>query len=184
MTTISESNEHAFVPHSISLRASVAELGEAIASHSSRNGGVLMVTDLPPLPLSALQALFTLLHQKPELGQRLNAAYANNLVYKDSFCAGNGGPAVDMKRVLDLSPERLAQILEQIPSLADELGEPLQTMLSFWKSCTEAAGAKLSQALAHAIGSPDVLLDAHYNFRMVDYYERCGVGGTPLRRAP
>ena len=54
--------------------------------------------------------LLEMIHDRPELMNRLNAAYTKNLVFKDSFGVGQGGAGVDQKRVLDLSPQRLALI--------------------------------------------------------------------------
>ena len=57
-----------------------------------------------------------------------------SFVLTDSFKAGNGGPGVDMKRVLDASPERLAMIMSKDEHVVD--GAPGVALTSgFWKAC-------------------------------------------------
>jgi isopenicillin N synthase-like dioxygenase len=114
----------------------------------------------------------TAIHESKDIGNRLNAAYTNNLVYKDSFGTGNGGNTVDMKRVLDLSPERIDAIKTADPTIGQEIGEELDTALDFWQNCAQHVTPKLIEALVSAIGSPDVATDAHCNYRCVDYYSR------------
>ena len=44
--------------------------------------------------------------------------------------------------------------------------------MQFWNKCTSAVAPKIIDALGLASGSLDVASDAHFNFRMVDYYSR------------
>ena len=93
----------------ISFNAPIEDISNII-QECGQEAGAMTVTDLPCAPFADIQSVFSKLTDNPDLGQRLNAAYTNNLVYKDSFAMGNGTPDTDMKRVLDLSPERIAQI--------------------------------------------------------------------------
>lgn len=86
---------------SVSFSCDTKKLADAF---SCADAGVLYVTDLPHVPLEDIRALFDGLHSSGH-GEALNAAYTKNKVYKDSFAEGQGGPDVDAKRVLDLSPE-------------------------------------------------------------------------------
>ena len=147
--------------------------------------GILTVTNLPcDAPFECIGKVFDTLKESTDIGQILNAAYTRNLVYKDSFAASNGGLNVDMKRVLDLSPERMAVIAagadEKLTDLLAEDGIAHQfgVTLSFWETCTSVLAPKMLLALSKASGSDRVLEDAHFNYRMVDYYER------PVNQAP
>lgn len=106
-----------------------------------------------------------------DITERLNKAYTKNLVYKDAFADGKGGPTVDMKRVLDLSPERLEEIHRNDPELSIHEGA-LGKTLTYWENLRTDICPKIVSAVADAIGSPDVKADAAFNYRMVDYYER------------
>lgn len=86
-----------------------------------------------------------------------------------------------MKRVLDLSPERLAKIESVDPEVvklarAGSLGDTLE----FWETLTEDLVPQLVNAVVTATGSPDVSSDAATNYRMVDYYAR-PASSTPPR---
>jgi isopenicillin N synthase-like dioxygenase len=72
--------------------------------------------------------------------------------------------------VLDLSPERLAAILDAEPELAPELGEILASPLTWWHRLDAEVKPRLLEGLAQAIGDDAVLADAASNWRMVDYY--------------
>ena len=170
---------------SISLtQSSVTEIASAM---EAAREGVLYVTDLPAAPLgTAVPALLDHLAANNDdsdsddngnnLGRRLNRAYANNLVYKDSWKAGQGGPTVDRKRVLDLSPERLEAIRQADPALLncdggdDDQPPALAATLAFWETLRRSSD-KLSRSLAVAVGSDELLRDVHFNYRMVDYYK-------------
>ncbi|KAJ3183726.1 hypothetical protein HDU85_002155 [Gaertneriomyces sp. JEL0708] len=143
-----------------------------LAVHIQQSPGVLRITGLPTVPFKDLQALFDVLNEVPELGQRANQAYTKNQVYKDSFGQGNGGPNVDHKRLLDLSPERLEAILLHDPELAILLIRDHALILQFWESLANEAAAKVVDALALAIGTDSIKEDCHFNYRMVDYQSR------------
>ena len=98
-----------FVPIGVSFDSSVEDISAII--ESTGPVGIFTVKDLPcDAPFDCIGKVFDTLQQSIGIGKILNAAYTRNLVYKDSFAAGNGGTDVDMKRVLDLSPERMAII--------------------------------------------------------------------------
>lgn len=159
---------------SVSVIAPAAELAQSVekASH-----GILLLTDLPEAPF---QTIRDLLKQSASYADRLNKAYPKNLVYKDSYASGKGGPTVDRKRVLDLSPERLAEIQAVEPELVQREGA-LAKALGFWESLQDTATRAVLPALAQATGGDEILQDVAFNYRMVDYYEdklsvapRCG----------
>lgn len=58
------------------------------------------------------------------------------------------------------------------PSLIEAAGAPLTSALAFWDNLRTSVAPKLLHALAASSGSNDVLIDAHFNYRMVDYYSR------------
>lgn len=166
-----------FVPEMVSFNSSIDEISSTIQSTGST--GILTVKDLPcDAPLESIGKIFDVLRNSAGIGEMLNAAYTRNLVYKDSFASGSGRPTVDMKRVLDLSPERMAVIAagadEKLTDLLahDGIAAPFDTTLSFWQTCTSVLAPKMLQALAKASGSEGVLDDVYFNYRMVDYYER------------
>ena len=159
----------------VSLSAPVSKVAAAI--ESARNG-VLVITDLPQAPIFSIKEVFDELKASKEIGDRLNKAYTKNLVYKDSFAAGQGGAHVDQKRVLDLSPERLEQIKQAEPTLASMTLDELTTTLAFWEDCASKVMPKILEATSLAIGC-DVGADAHCNFRMVDYYPRAELASPP-----
>jgi len=161
-------------PH-VSFAAPTSELANSIGA---ANHGVLVLTDLPAAPIESIKEVFNELKASKEIGNRLNKAYTKNLVYKDSFSEGQGGAYVDQKRVLDLSPERLAQIAHTEPSLAEIAQTELTTTMTFWQGCASVVMPKLLEATSAAVGS-DVAADAHCNFRMVDYYERSELAAPP-----
>jgi hypothetical protein len=167
---------------SISYLDTAENLATAIAGRSHH--GIFQLTDLPvTAPFTDLAATMDLLHANPDVTARLNRAYQKNLVYKDSFGNHKGGPNVDVKRVLDLSPERLHAIRMHDPELmlADAATtttttttEPLVSKtLAFWQALQDSVAPKLVEAVALAVGSDDVRADAAYNYRLVDYYTRC-----------
>ena len=146
---------------SISIYADIQELAECI----ERCNGLLLLEDLPTAPF---EPVLNLLQHANRFKERLNEAYPKNLVFKDSYAAGNGGPAVDRKRVLDLSPERLAEMAKSEPYLVD--APVLQQPLKFFLTFQDLLAENVLPALAKAIGLDDILDDVAYNFRMVDYY--------------
>jgi hypothetical protein len=153
-----------------SLDHSVTELSASIQAASD---GLLWIQGLPNAPFEQIANVlshFASGESGCHLGERLNRAYTNNLVFKDSFAAGNGGPSVDRKRVLDLSPERLAIIEQADPEIfaAAANSTELAHVLEFWEQSANTS-RKLLLALADATGSDDILKDAAFNYRMVDY---------------
>ena len=156
--------------------ASLADTAPAIAkSISDASDGILWLDGVPEAPFDKIAEVLQSLVQDRSVGKRLNDAYSKNLVFKDSFANGNGGPTIDRKRVLDLSPERLAIIQEAEPDLI--LSHPdLSAVLHFWEE-SKCSTHKILKALALAIGSDDVVQDAAFNYRMVDYnaYEKDGL---------
>ena len=97
----------------------------------------------------------------------LNRAYTKNLVHKDSFANGNGGPNVDMKRVLDLSPEQIEEMKKNDPDLALFHEGTLKTTLDYWADLKAGIAPKVVCAVYEAIGSDVVVKDAVLNYRMV-----------------
>lgn len=166
---------------SISLKQPVNDIATLIGENAP--AGALWIEDLPPVPFVDLGDILTQLSGSPELSERLNQAYTKNLVYKDAYAQGKGGHTVDRKRVLDLSPERLAAIAEADPQVLELAKETtnLGQVLDFWKNTADSTN-KILKALALAIGSDDILDDVAFNYRMVDYYShndpkeapRCG----------
>lgn len=161
-----------FLPK-VSVNASTDTIAKVISS--SRNG-VLMISDLPHVSFNEIADAFDHLASHPEITDRLNKAYAKNLVYKDAYRGPKSitsyeGGLVDMKRVLDLSPERLLEISRNDPHLALHKGALGQT-LAYWDKMHEYVAPKIVEAVSEAVGSPAVKEDASFNFRMVDYYER------------
>jgi len=152
--------------------------------HPAGGAGILLVSDLPPPDFDQLQAMFHHLAHTEEgqaLAQDLNRAYTKNLVYKDSFASGNGGPQVDLKRVLDLSPERLQVIYQAHPEIANGKAQDLQETLEYWNELSTKYAPKLLDAVAQAIvgtvheeqnHKAAITSDAAWNFRMVDYFPR------------
>ena len=163
-----------YQPPSISAKLPATEIAKAIDNNASKdeNKGVLLLTDLPKAPISEIQAAFDSLATRPDLTSRLNKAYPKNLVHKDSFSFGKGGPKVDMKRVLDLSPERLEAIHANDPDLVVLQEGALAESLVYWENLRMDVAPKIVRAVAEAVGSEDVVKDAAVNYRMVDYYER------------
>lgn len=146
---------------SISIHAPVQELAECI----ERCNGLLLLKDLPEAPFDPI---LELLQHSSMVQERLNKAYPKNLVFKDSYAAGNGGLTVDRKRVLDLSQERLVAIAKAEPGLVQ--APVLQQPLTFFQTLQDLVGDKVLPALAKAIGTDEILNDIAYNYRMVDYY--------------
>mmetsp|Transcript_7420 Transcript_7420/g.13391 ORF Transcript_7420/g.13391 Transcript_7420/m.13391 type:complete len:336 (-) Transcript_7420:780-1787(-) len=157
-----------FTPRRVSVNLSTAEITKAIETSE----GILLLSDLPKAPISEIRDALDGLAKRPDITARLNNAYTKNLVYKDSFAAGRGGPTVDMKRVLDLSPERIEEIHKNDPELSNLQEGSLGETILYWESLRTNVAPKLVRALADAVGCEDVVKDAAFNYRMVDYYER------------
>merc|ERR1711976_228736 len=62
------------------------------------------------LPIDKIKQLMDFMAANPKLGERANAAYKNNLVWKDAKQIGTFQNNTDEKRTLDLSEQRLAAI--------------------------------------------------------------------------
>lgn len=88
-------------------------------------------------------------------------------MHKDSFANGNGGPNVDMKRVLDLSPEQIEEMKKNDPDLALFHEGTLKTTLDYWADLKAGIAPKVVCAVYEAIGSDVVVKDAVLNYRMV-----------------
>ena len=165
-----------FVPIGVSFDSSVEEMSTIIESIG--HVGILTVKELPcDVPFDCIGKVFdATLHQS--VGGGLNPAYTRNLIYKDAFAAGSGAASVDMKRIIDLNPERMDIIAagedKQLTDLLvqDGIADEFETVISFWETCTSILAPKILQALAIASGSDGVLDDVHFSCRMVDYYER------------
>ena len=158
-----------FYPNAVSAALSPSELTKSIETESSK--GILLLTDLPKAPFAEIQAALSGLSSRPDISTRLNKAYSKNLIYKDSFANGKGGVKVDMKRVLDLSPERIDAIRKNDSSLAILEQGALANSLAFYEEL-QSVSTKIVRAVADVVGSEDVVTDAAFNYRMVDYYER------------
>lgn len=175
----------------ISIHQDTTEICEAIRS---ANHGIVLLSDLPPPSFSQVQGLLDHLAYTTKgkaIAQELNKAYSKNLVYKDSFADGTGGPKVDLKRVLDLSPERLEVIRKVQPELLEQDSKELQETLSYWDDLTATYASKLLEAVAHAITGQScedkkniVTNDAAFNYRMVDYYPRSLLGEDDAMEPP
>lgn len=173
-------SEDVFVPIEVSfINSSVEDISDVIESIGQI--GILTVKDLPcDAPFDCIGKVFDSLHQSGHAGidQRLNTAYTRNFDYKDAFADGDGRADVDMKRVLDLIPEKMAIIAtgadKELTDLLtkDGIVDQFGTTFSFWKICTSVLAPKMLQALAKASGNDGVLDDVYFNCRMIDYYER------------
>ena len=145
---------------SLSIDQSVPEIAEFISKSSH---GVMLLTHLPHAPFEAIRQL---IDECPLVADRLSKrTHPKNLVYKDSHSSSEnrGRSSVDHKRVLDLSPERLA-VMKCVPQK-----DYWNTTLDFWKE-VEPVAQKVLKAVALAIGSDDIFQDVAYSFRMVEYY--------------
>ena len=116
-------------------------------------------------PFDAIKELFKRMEDEPNLAQRANAAYTNNLVYKDAYGNGNGGVGVDEKKVIDLSPQRLDAIVKVDNELAEEFGQPLKEALDFFDRVRSRVAPKILKVLANVAGDPDLALDGMVNYR-------------------
>eukprot|EP00603_Paraphysomonas_imperforata_P008716 CAMPEP_0114431986 /NCGR_PEP_ID=MMETSP0103-20121206/10908_1 /TAXON_ID=37642 ORGANISM="Paraphysomonas imperforata, Strain PA2" /NCGR_SAMPLE_ID=MMETSP0103 /ASSEMBLY_ACC=CAM_ASM_000201 /LENGTH=334 /DNA_ID=CAMNT_0001601619 /DNA_START=29 /DNA_END=1033 /DNA_ORIENTATION=+ len=149
---------------------------EELASHlrtAGEGAGYLILTDLPQHPdFSAVQSLFQDFESNADYEKRANSAYSKNLVFKDSFSQGYGGPLVDQKRVLDLSPERLNVITVKDKMLLGDLGTSLQTCTSFFESTSKTVALRLLSSLASIVGNKFDEKEYRFNYRLAKYYER------------
>jgi hypothetical protein len=91
-------------------------------SSGSSGGPIPNSNHLPNVSFDEIASTFNHLASRTDLTERLNKAYQKNLVYKDAFANKNGGPLVDMKHVLDLSPEPLNEITQNNPGLVIHQG--------------------------------------------------------------
>ena len=106
---------------------------------------------------------------RPDLGDRANAAYTNNLVYKNAYSAGNGGAGVDEKRVIDLSPARLDTIVSVDAGLGEEIGAPLLDSVRFFDRVRTEVAPKLLEAVSQVVGDPTLVKDNLTNYRFVTH---------------
>lgn len=156
--------------HTIDLGAPLTAIASRIASNPS---GVFVLEPSPSdAPFGAIAQLFSALDANPDLAERANKAYDRHPVVKDPRARGTCAPDVDDKRCIDLSPARLATILENDPGLQDELGEPLNEAIAFFEKARVEMGSKVAQALALASKSSYDAAELRYNYRMIDYFPR------------
>lgn len=80
-------------PAKISLAScSAAGIADSMRSCMSGCAGVFELEDIDAeAPFDSIRALFKLIKDQPGLAKRANAAYTNNLVFKDSYGQGKGG---------------------------------------------------------------------------------------------
>ena len=135
-------------------------------------GGVFEVSGLDDVraPFEAIKELFKKMEEDPELAVRANAAYTNNLVFKDAYGAGKGGAKVDEKRVIDLSPSRLDTIVQVDAALANEFGQPLKDALEFFDQVRSEVGPKLISALSMVVGDTSLANDGMVNYRLGNFF--------------
>jgi len=141
--------------------------------------GLFFVNFQEGAPFKDISDLLDKIRNKPELMHRLNSAYTKNLVYKDSFASGKGGKDIDEKRVLDLSPERLAQIRAHDPEIISEFGPAFERVLAFWHGL-RGVSDRLLKALGAATGNEDLYgSNVKQNLRLVDYFARPSGSDAP-----
>jgi len=143
--------------------------------------GVLVVEDLSAAaPFRQIEGLMDLLNGDSGLGDRANAAYTKNKVYKDSAREGKSGLNVDEKRVFDISAERLETIENNDATLRADLGPDFEEAWKFQGELGEDI-QRLLNALATVIGDPEMFAPEKYrkNFRMVDYHARPSESPAP-----
>lgn len=136
--------------------------------------------------------LFQLFHTNPIITNRLNTAYLNNLVYKDSHKilnrdTVNNNIPIDSKRVLDLSPDRLNAINSFDNNLIDDIkfnsinSLSFDKVYNFFQFTSELIIPKLLNALSVAItGTGTESMNNELfpkesiklNYRLIDYYQR------------
>jgi len=126
------------------------------------------------LPIDKIKQLMEFMAANPELGERANAAYKNNLVWKDAKQIGTFQNNTDEKRTLDLSEQRLAAINANDPDLLNAID--LQPVLDFFQEVQNLAAPILSAI--QKIGNFSIQ-EERYNFRIVDYYTRNRMSQNP-----
>jgi isopenicillin N synthase-like dioxygenase len=111
------------------------------------------------------------------LAARVNA-HVSHLVFKDSSKAALSSPAlssaIDAKRVLDLSEDRLATLLRADPDLRTcaDIAAPLDDVLSFWRALSSDVCVRLSHAVDIATGAAALGVatdNGKINWRMAHY---------------
>ena len=106
------------------------------------------MTGLPVAPFGEILTTFDDLSEDKTLTDRLNEAYPKNLVYKDAFANNKGGPGIDKKRVLDLSPDRLELMKQNDPGLAEiEQQGALGATLAYWEELRLGIAPKIVDAV-------------------------------------
>ena len=136
--------------------------------HSFRIEFTLKMNHLPTIPHPTSHDCNAFI-PRPELGDRANAAYKNNLVYKNAYSAGNGGAGVDEKRVIDLSPARLDTIVRVDAGLGEEIGAPLLDSVRFFDRVRTEVAPKLLEAVSQVAGDPTLVMDNMTNYRWEFY---------------
>ena len=143
------------------------DIAQEMSKAMADAGGAFEVTDFDEInaPFEAIKELFKKMAEDPQLAPRANAAYTNNLVFKDAYGAGNGGATVDEKKVIDLSPSRLDTIVQVDADLASEFGKPLQVSLEFFDQVRSEVAPRLLSALSKVIGDSGLASDGMVNYR-------------------
>lgn len=165
-------------PPSCSVNASSEDLAGAVRSVGQ--SGLLTLSDMPIAPFAELALVFDDI-----CSERLGVAYPSGLAVKAGATAG-----ADMKRILDLNPPKLAEAaavltngigaaeLPAAGAAAAEATHAFASVVSFWQQCASEVAPKLRAAVAAAAECNDILCDNHFDFRMVDYYERSVASGS------
>ena len=196
-------------PPSISFGCSAEILGAAMRAVGEC--GLLQLDGMPRAPIDDIQCVFDDLHAR-EQGHALDGMYPKGTALKDPHASGvarAGDAPADMKRTLDLNPATLVQAEKSLAALVTKTsgdsaatatgsGGPhgatdatnpstrvaFQSLTAFWRECTDHVVHKLTAAVALGANCKAIAHDTHYDFRMVDYYERSlltaegGAGGA------
>jgi isopenicillin N synthase-like dioxygenase len=171
-----------YTPPTISYVCSPSEFAAAVRSVGT-HGGLLRVSDLPVAPIMHIQCAFDDLHDAAQTGKSADPIYSPELVLKDACATAAGiesAHSADPKRIIDLNPERLAAAEDRLLSQAsscDGLAETspqaaLRAITRFWRELCDSVAPKLTAAIVSASSCPLIANDSHFDFRMVDYYER------------
>ena len=165
------------LPPSISFASEHGELAAALLAAGRL--GIIRITDLPlDAPFAGLQAVF-------DDAQASSAAAAPRAYYPKGFALkDNSGGAVgaDRKRILDLNPKRLAAAQEALDGIGpsasaatdaeDPALEAFRAVVSFWRTTADTVAPKLRAAVTRGACCDAIDGDDHFDFRMVDYFEK------------
>jgi hypothetical protein len=173
-----------YSPPSVSLDASIDDI--SVAMQAAGRIGLLEITGLPVVPLVELQAVFDDLHQTATSGGAPHGCYPNGLGLKDAYASSAASSGKDdMKRILDLNPRTLAEAEASLGLWqgAAPVASAFGAVVNFWREMADAVAPKLRRAVAAAASCDALLEDEHYDFRMVDYYQRSRTESAPRCRA-